>query len=238
VTDNPGSRSVYFPLASNAHSLVAGAGVARVRSRLKMCSVLYERVLIEEGQLAIQAGPQGASQWRSAGPGGPAGDGRTWQSAIARGRAQHSSFSISFATESTPDVPSAGPFRQVLASAATISWNPTFMPFISELPPTCDWVTFCTADAPPPGITAISRKWKFKDSSSPVSDRLVPERFVRNQVVSNIADDLATGLGGRWAVSTDQLHSQVFRARFADDGRFRLSGFALPILVPEVAQID
>ena len=57
----PPSGDVFFPLASNAHALVAGGAVASVRARMKVSSLLYDRVLLEAGAMRIQAGPHGAS---------------------------------------------------------------------------------------------------------------------------------------------------------------------------------
>lgn len=60
----PPVGEVYFPLASNAHALVAGGPIGSVRARMKVSSLLYNRVLLEAGQIVIQAGPQGASVFR------------------------------------------------------------------------------------------------------------------------------------------------------------------------------
>ena len=233
-----GARSVYFPLASNANSLVAGAGVRQVRSRLKISSVLYDQVLVEAGQLLLQAGPNGSFQTRSQDAEGPAGSGTKWQSAQARGRAQRASFSLSMATETTPGVASTGPFREVLNSPSSICWNPTFAPFRAELPAGCDWIIFGTSSGSSPEVLAASKAWKSKDGRSDSLLQLVPEQFVRSQIVSNIADDLAVGLGGNWDVSTDGLHSRVFRARFEERSLFREKGFALPILIPNVTSLS
>ena len=52
------SGDVFFPLASNARALVSGSAVNGVRSRLKVSSLFYNQVLVEAGQMSIQAGPQ------------------------------------------------------------------------------------------------------------------------------------------------------------------------------------
>lgn len=53
--------TIFFPLRSNAHSLLAGPPANSVRKRLKIASLLYDEVLIDDGALDILAGPEGAS---------------------------------------------------------------------------------------------------------------------------------------------------------------------------------
>ncbi len=88
------SGEVFFPLASNAHALVTGGSLASVRARIKIASLLYGRVLLEVGQLSIQAGPHGSQTWRhQTRPDAPA----PWQTPKDRGRGQASPLSLSMA---------------------------------------------------------------------------------------------------------------------------------------------
>src|SRR6266508_4574153 len=54
---------IFFPLRSNAKSLVAGAPAQSVVARLKLASLLYDRVLVEDGEYRIQGGPGGSSRF-------------------------------------------------------------------------------------------------------------------------------------------------------------------------------
>ena len=83
------SGDVFFPLASNAHALVSGSAVNSVRSRLKVSSLFYNRVLVEAGQISIQAGPHGASAWRHGHD--PESEAK-WQTPRGRKRAQEVPF--------------------------------------------------------------------------------------------------------------------------------------------------
>ena len=53
--------SIFFPLRSNAKSLLAGAPAQGVVARLKLASLLYDHVLVEDGEYRIQGGPGGAA---------------------------------------------------------------------------------------------------------------------------------------------------------------------------------
>jgi hypothetical protein len=98
----PPAGEAYFPLASNAHALVAGGHIGSVRSRMKVSSLLYNRVLLESGQMVIQAGPRGSSAFRH---GSRADAPASWQTLTARSRAQAVPFTLSMARETTPGVP-------------------------------------------------------------------------------------------------------------------------------------
>jgi len=120
------SGVVFFPLASNAHALIAGGPVATVRSRLKVASLLYDTVLIEAGDMNVSAGPHGSFAVKT-----PHSSEKSygWQTAKNRGVAQGGPFHVSFAPEAQPGIPATGPFHQVLHSQTSISWRPTLEPF-------------------------------------------------------------------------------------------------------------
>src|SRR2546428_8770885 len=96
------SGAVLFPLASNAHALVTGRPVRNVRARLKLASLLYNQVLVEAGQMSIQAGPHGSSAWRH---GSRPDEPSKWQTPSGRNRAQAAPFSLSIAAQTEPGVP-------------------------------------------------------------------------------------------------------------------------------------
>jgi hypothetical protein len=230
----PRTGEVFFPLASNAHSLVTGRGVRNVRGRLKVTSLLYNRVLIESGQISIQAGPTGCAVFRH-----PPGSDRAlrWQTPTGRSRAQAGPISVAVGRDIGPGVPSPGPYHEVVHSETSICWLPTLEPFKAELPPGCDWIVFGQPSGVPVELQRLGVQWKRIDDENAALERLVPERFVRLQLITHVSDDLATGLAGGWDVGLDRFHGEVVSARFADDATVQPYGFALPILVPRVGNL-
>lgn len=57
----PGRSAVYFPLRSNAASMLAGRPVADIRRRIKRAALLHDDVILESGTYDLHAGPQGSS---------------------------------------------------------------------------------------------------------------------------------------------------------------------------------
>jgi hypothetical protein len=230
----PPSGDVFFPLASNAHALVAGGAVASVRARMKVSSLLYDRVLLEAGAMRIQAGPHGASTSRlPSSPDQPAG----WQTPRGRKRGQDAPISVSIALETTPGVPAPGPYRPILHSATSICWLPTLEPFAQELPASCDWIGIGYAGEMADAFKQLEHQWKRRDGENGALSRLVPEDFVRSRLVDHVSRDLAVGASGGWDVSVDRYHGRVIGARFARDATVRTNGLALPILVPRVGDL-
>lgn len=230
----PPAGEVYFPLASNAHALVVGGSVRSVRARMKVSSLLYNRVLLESGQMIIQAGPRGSSAFRHGSrPDAPA----AWQTPTARNRAQAVPFTLSMARETTPGVPAPGPYQPVLHSETSICWLPTFEPFLNELPPQCEWIAFGRPGDLPPPFEKLRDRWKRSDDRNAALYRLVPENYVRSRVVEHISQDLAAGAAGGWDISVDRLHGRVIGARFAEDATLRTNGAALPLLMPRVGDL-
>lgn len=230
----PPAGEVYFPLASNAHALVVGGPIGSVRARMKVSSLLYNQVLLEAGQMVIQAGPQGSSAFRhSSRPDAPA----TWQTPKARNRAQAVPFTLSIARETTPGVPALGPYQPALHSETSICWLPTFEPFRNELPLRCDWIVFGRPDRLPPPFEKLRDGWKRSDDRNAALNRLVPENFVRSRLVDHVSQDLAAGAAGGWDIGVDRLHGRVIGARFAADATLRAHGAALPLLIPRVGDL-
>ena len=56
--------------------------------------------------------------------------------------------------------------------------------------------------------------------------------------MDHVSRDLAVGASGGWDISVDRYHGRVIGARFARDATIRTNGFALPILVPRVGDLD
>ena len=227
--------SIYFPLASNAYSLVAGSPVASVRGRLKLASLLYDSIFIEAGSLEIQSGPSGSFTHRRA---ASVDASEKWQTSRSRHLAQSAPFAISIAPETTPGVPAAGPFTPVVQSTTTIRWSPTFDPFHHEIASENDWVHYGNFEPFSEPWQKLEQEWKQSDEGNTSLRRLLPEDFVRSQVLDHVSKDLATGAAAQTDVSVDTLHGKIVTARFAGDAALKLNGFALPILVPRVRTLD
>jgi hypothetical protein len=227
------SGEVFFPLTSNAHALVGGGPVNSVKARIKLSSLLYDRVLVESGKMSIRAGPNGSLTSPMLEP-----DGRSaWQTPRERKLAQDSPFGLSMARESQPGVPAAGPYHQVLASQTSISWLPTFEPLRQELPGDCDWIVFGGPSPLTSEFQHLADTWKRFDDRNEALTQLVPERFVRSTLLDHVSKDLALGAAGGWDVSVDRFHGGVIGARFASAATVKPQGFALPILIPKVGQL-
>jgi hypothetical protein len=206
----PPAGEAYFPLASNAHALVAGGPIGSVRSRMKVSSLLYNRVLLESGQMVIQAGPRGSSAFRH---GSRADAPASWQTPTARSRAQAVPFTLSMARETTPGVPAPGPYHPILHSETSICWLPTFEPFLSELPPQCDWIVFGRPGDLPAPFEKLRDRWKRSDDRNAALNRLVPENYVRSRLVEHVSQDLAAGAAGGWDISSRRWPARTATGR-------------------------
>ena len=231
----PAQGSVFFPLASNAHALVTGASVASVRARLKMSSLPYNQVLIESGQMHIQAGPDGSQTWRSQ----PHPDTKSkWQTPRARKNGQKAPFSLAVAREAVEGVPAIGPYHQVLHSETSIFWMPTFEPFKYEFPSRCDWVSFGEFGPVNPELQKLADRWKHLDNKNESLIRLVPKNFVRSSLIDHVSRDLITGASANLDISIDSFHGKVIGAHLAGNSQVRPASFALPFLVPRVGDLS
>ena len=217
-------QRVFFPVRSNSKALVAGVGVSHVRRRLKLASLIYEEVLIEGRSYSVQAGPGGSFR-------GP-GRGDTWQTPAERRRAQAAKFQINMAIESTPGVPAPGPFTNFINSDAAISWDATLLPFQSEIPPECDWISFVLARPLQPQTEAVVKEWSRRDARNHVLEQEQPISFVRSAIIDHANLDLGSAVEGQSALSVDGLHREVIRARLNDDTVWKMTSFAVPILFP------
>lgn len=222
-----------FPVRSNARSLVTGSALSSVRSRLKTASVLYGSVLLEHGLAEIQAGPSGGSSlWM---PNDQADEVR-WQTPRERGEARRHAFTFLVGTEDTPGV-AATEMVPFIQSDTTIRWSATLEPFRHELPAGCDWVDWVYSNDPTGEAGRRADDWCRHDGRNAALRNAIPEQFVRSRVIKNANRDLVLAIGSGFVVSQDRLHLSVVRNRFNDEDQldWQLQGYALPILVPAVA---
>lgn len=225
---------VLFPLRSNSQALVAGAGVASVRRRLKTASILYDRILLEGGSVHIMAGPTG--NLTTASPFQVGHMRSRWDSTSARHTAKGHQFSLSVATNTTLGVRPNAPYGPVVRSEATISWDVSLEPFLGELPGDCDWIGFAGLRKPGEVDERRVKDWQWRDSRNNRLLDAIPVSFVRSRVINDANDDLGVGLANNAAVSADALHQTVMLKRFEDDSGWQFSGFALGLVLPQVTE--
>lgn len=227
--------AILFPVRSNARSLVAGASVATVRRRLKLASLLHDVVLLELGHVSVQAGPSGGSSfWHEA----SSSDDVRWQTATERSAAKKAPFVFLVGVEESLGVP-ASRMVPIIQSETAIRWEATLQPFSRELPAECDWIEWVYTDTPRGHAARLADDWSRRDARNAALTRAIPEEFVRRRVVENANRDLVNATLSGCAASQDSLHQRVVARRFDDtDGNWRLVGFALPILVPDVGQLS
>ena len=227
----PENESVLFvPLRSNAKTLVTGAPIAALRRRLKYASVFHDQLFLESGVLQMQAGEGGSSSFVV-----PATEDRParWQTPRQRQLAQQSPFQLLVGQEIIPGVP-AEMMHPVLASDSAISWAATLHPFAAELPGDTDWIHFGRFTEPGPGVRGIAEDWTQADERNPYLDEVIPGRFVRAAVIKSANNDLALAAAAGCTVTMDGLHSQVVAQRFGDEAGWKLRGYAIPFLFPQI----
>lgn len=228
--------SVFVPLRSNAHAFVAGAGVASIRRRLKIASLLYDHIYVEAGAVTIFAGPDGATTWYS--PNAEEQGRARFDTARARATASTRRFGIQMGQEAIPGVPSQGPWRPVVNSGTRIAWRGSLEPLTAELPQECGWITLAMPARVPPQRDQMASEWQRLDERNAVLAAEFPDHFVRTKIIEHANFDLATGVSARSAVSADQLHVQVMSARLEDQSGWSFQGYALPMLFPRVGDLS
>jgi len=68
-------------------------------------------------------------------------------------------------------------------------------------------------------------------------ERAIPERFLRGAMIKNTNHDLVIATAGQIAATVDTFHAQVAAQRFNDDESWRLRGYAVPIIFPNVGDL-
>jgi len=113
-----------------------------------------------------------------------------------------------------------------------------WIPFAEELPAGCDWVEWVRSPRQLPGeLDRVIQDWTWADERNAALDRAIPERLLRGAVIKNTNHDLVIAAASRAAVTVDTFHSQVAAQRFNADGSWRLRGYAVPIIFPNVGDL-
>lgn len=130
----------YFPLCSNASSLVAGSAANAVVRRIKAAALLGD-VLTEEGTYTVNADSTRGSfgSWSSP----QSGNNAHWQSARERARHKQTPFGVTAQREGA-QTPPATP----VSGLAEISWRATFTPVKAQLPHAYPWIRFDHVELP------------------------------------------------------------------------------------------
>jgi hypothetical protein len=158
-----------------------------------------------------------------------------WQTPRQRHVAERSPFQISIGRETTPGVP-AETMHPVLTSDSAISWTATLLPFADELPADADWVHFGRFAKPGPSVEQVAQHWIWEDQHNTELEQAIPGRFVRDAVIKNANNDLVIAAAAECTVTIDGLHSQVVAQRFRDQKGWKLRGYSVPMLFPEIGE--
>lgn len=220
----------FFPLRSNASSLIAGSAIAAVRRRLVLASLLHDEVWLDTGRLQVAAGPTGTvSFWMPI----PPGETPKWQSPRRRASAVGSEFHLGVRLD---DAPPDAPFTPLVASAASVAWDASFEPFKRELPRgsgSWDWLKWGHADDPQEAAEFV-RDWTRHARDDPGLQRRWPEPFVRGLFVDAVHKDLALSATLRAGIDIDRAHLPVVAARIrAGDAAAVLGHRALHLVLPK-----
>jgi hypothetical protein len=228
----PDETTFLVPLRSNASTLLTGAPIAAMRRRLKFASLLYDRVVLEVGLLRLHAGAGGSFAVVEYGELGSA----RWQTPAQRGSDQASSFQLNVGRETTPGVPAAVT-HPVLVSDNEVAWQATLEPFLAELPAETDWFMLTWTRDPDGDPAKMMKAWVSADEGNPALEAALPGHFVRAAVIKNANRDLAIAAADGLAVAVDPLHMQVVAQRFNDGLGWRLDGYSVPVLYPQVGDL-
>jgi len=204
-----------------------------MRRRLKFASLYHDRLLLEAGILTVQGGP---SAWTSMVTQPTKQYPARWQTPRERNLAQQQRIQWAVGRETTPGVP-ADTMHQFLDSETTVNWVATLHPFADELPPSAGWVHFVPTGNLPSQADTLATRWTWADERNPCLEQAMPVRFVRQAVIRNANRDLAGAASEGVSVTIDAVHTQVVAQRFRDDQGWRMHGYVVPILLPQVGSL-
>jgi hypothetical protein len=125
----------------------------------------------------------------------------------------------------------------MIASDTEVAWEATLDPFSREFPPGTDWITFVRSKDPDGAAAEAVRDWTWADERNPALKIAIPGQFMRGTVIKNANRDLAIAAGSGFSATFDPLHTQVVAQRFNDEGRWRLGGYSVPVLYPQVGEL-
>jgi len=223
-------KTLFVPLLSNASQLLAGAPVEAVRRKLKYASIVYDRLLLENGSISVQAGRGGSSTLGI--------QDEAFQTVAERRVGMKGGFYLAIGLED-PSGASAPPDRMstiIAPRTAAISWRPTLIPFEDELPRHCNWINWINLPRDPE-VSKLASEWSYRDCGNDALLAAVPEPFARSLIIHDANTDLARAALSGVAVMQDATHRQVMSARLNSRTTWQPVGFAVPVLAPRVGAL-
>lgn len=221
---------LYVPLRGNAHTLVAGAPGNAFRRRLKVASLLFDDVVLDEGNWIGMSGPRGAIEMRGPDPYPPGFEGRTWQPGAER---HHEGRPFHFLAEDDQ-----GRWQQIGGGPTSILWWASFEPIRQELPAGSDWMHFAYLDLPPEDKSLVAQMSREAVRDGVLKTAL-PDDFTRNLVAKNANFGLVLGSRMGMGIALDGLHSTAVAARIAHGDYQPLHGAdALVAVIPDARNLS
>lgn len=230
VRRSAAASTIYFPVRSNAHSLIAGAPAKGVEARVKVAALLYEQVLVGDGMwtgVASEAGTvEQKHRRRQQDP--P----RFYQRSVERATLQASPFELSLWPQGAPEP------LEVVADHTGIAWSATFDPLRRALPHAFDWIEFHQGDLSPEDKGLVSNL-----SERDLTDGRLASRFdnayERRLVIGSANYDLVSSARLGAVLCPDPLHYEVVKARVDRGEADSVQGVdALSVLVPDIGKLS
>jgi len=220
---------IYFPLRSNAHSLVAGRGTSSVIKRIKIASLLHDEVVLGSGRWMAAAGPYGSQRMI-----GPADAKARWDTPALRSKALQSAFEMWLPVRN--EAGEEERFDQLLRrEVPTIAWGATFEPLRRRLRRRHSWIDFADFDLLPDDHLRVT-EMVAADVADDHLRRLVGNEVAQRLVAADTAFDFLVASRIEAAVSMDPLHMRVISARIErGEAATATGGDALDILIPDMA---
>lgn len=218
----------YFPLRSNASSLVAGSAANAVVRRIKAAALLGD-VLIEEGTYTVNADSTRGSfgSWSPPQP----GDNAHWQSARERARHKQTPFGVTAQREGAQTPPAT-----LVSGLAEISWRATFAPVKAQLPHAYPWIRFDHVELPSEADQLVRSLRDADQRADAMSNE--PLGYVRNKLLEHVSVDSVTAYGLSATVSMDRRHAPALRARArANQASVAAAPIALGTLYPKAGEL-
>ena len=199
----------YFGLRTNAHQLVSGAGVAAVKRRIKLASLLHDQVMLELGIYELQAGPSGSLPIYYSGP--AEGEVVRWQT--PRERHPHGGFHWGLRRS---DAPEGTLFRPMLSSETRLRWRASFLPLVHEVGglEAFPWLRGAWIEDAPRTSTVVNQMAR-RDQDDPILRRTWPDQFVRSAVARGAATDFKRVSETGTTLYADPFHARLLAARVA-----------------------
>lgn len=200
----------------------------RFEERLKVASLLHDRVVLESGGWVGTAGPGGASEMRLPDSARPF--------PVDTARRRHDAMGRNFFVRVKPSG-STGPFHNLVTSPAAVSFMATYRPIRDHLPASANWVEFTSFELVPKAKQHVDRL-ADQEARDGLLEAIFPDEYAQGLIIKSALTSmvLASALG--MAVSVDRLHASVIAARAARGQASPVPGHrALLAVIPDVRRV-